>query len=273
MPKGAVPATVLAMVLVGYGGAHLALALIPVTHPPLPGLTTGQGAAPDKALAAPQPWPAVFGTPPDAPAPAPVVAVSTRYGLKGLIARESGGWAVLTEGNGEVLVRVGDVLADGTEVVGIDRHGVTLDQNGTLTLVGFSEAAATDDGGAGPPAEPAPDRAEIASIRTTRTQLDLTGLDQNGLRRILARAGALEQIELAGGGKALDLLWIRNGQLFDKLGLQAGDRILQINGIDVGDDQAILRAAGQLLGSDSYRIDLLRNGERLAIEVEVVKNG
>lgn len=280
MTKGAFLATFAATIAVGYAAGHLALSLVPRPATALPELAapSPQDEAAARADTA-QPWPDAFGAPPapeaepEAPPPAP--EQNTKYGLKGLIAGQDGGWAVLTDGGTDLLVQLGDTLEDGAKVAAIDRHGVTLDHGGTLTRVGFVETAAASpdrpdtDAGAD---DGSGDSASSASIAVTNVTLDFTGLDRRDMRRILARAGAIEQVELSDGTQALDVVWIRNGQLYDRLGLQAGDRILKINGIVAGDNEAIMRAASNLLNSASYRLDILRNGQRQAIEVELLDN-
>ncbi len=280
MAKGAFLATFAATIAVAYASGHLALALVPPPDPELPGLPDlGSPEASGSGADAAAPWPDAFGTPPPpkaAPAPPPPAPEkSTRYGLKGLIAGQQGGWAVLTDGAADLLVKTGDTLEDGSKVTVIDRHGVTLDLNGTLSRVGFVETASAPADTRPPDtgtAEEEADSADFASIPVSNVTLDLTGLDRRDMRRILARAGAIEQIDLADGTQALDLAWIRNGQLYDRLGLQAGDRILKINGIAAGDNEAILRASRKLLGASEYRLDILRNGQRQAIEVKLVDN-
>ena len=67
-------------------------------------------------------------------------------------------------------------------------------------------------------------------------------------------------------------MWTRNGQLYDRIGLRSGDRVLRINGIAAGDNDAIIAQAQALLRSDRYRLDIIRNGQRQAIEVELERD-
>lgn len=272
MPKASLFATILATAAVGYAGLHLARSTTPVQPPDLPPLPAPASGAVVQEVATQKVWPAVFGTVPvdAAPVAAPPPPPPTQqYFLKGLLVRKTGSWAVLADPSGEYIVKIDETLEDGSRVARIDRHGVTLERDGVLSLVIFGDAPPDRQ----EPAGAARTSDDLASIVTRKTQLDLTGLDPHELRRIIARAGAIEQIETADGEKALDLLWIRNGQLYDKLGLQAGDRILRINGIEAGDEQALLGAGERLLRGTSYRIDLLRNGDRHTVEVEVDRDG
>lgn len=268
MRTASFPATVIATGCLGFGLAQVGLALLPAAPLSLP-VWTGGGpgvTAPDPE---PAPWPALFGTAPPAPLPAaPEPEPSARYVLKGLVARDTDGWALVSGAGIERLVRPGDVLPDGARVAGIDRHGVTLDRDGAFTRVGFEGAGL---GLSSPPVDTAatpadPDR---PAPPVARSELRLEGLGAGGLRRMLARAGAIEQVETADGARALDLIWIRKGQLFDRLGLRSGDRILRVNGVAVGDDAAVLGAADRLLTAAGYRIELLRNGAPLVVEVAV----
>ncbi len=273
--RGVFLVTWLASGALAFAATQLALTLTLPQHPVLAGVRVPM--APDTGSATgggtdPLKWPALFGVPAAAPAPEPVAApvVSATYALKGLVAGRDGGFAILADATSELMVRQGDVLGDGSVVARIDRHGVVLDLNGQMITVNFRDSEAT-----GP--APVPGRPETvagpAPVPAAAVQLDLGKLNQSGIRRMLGRAGAVTQVVLPDGTQALDILWIRKGQLYENLGLTAGDRVLRINGIAAGDNQALLQSMGTLLSSDAYRLDIIRNGRLREITVTLVENG
>lgn len=273
MAEAGILATMLAAGAAAYAAAHLGFA---VTLPD-PEARAASLPAPDPGTeaeaggGAPRAWPAVFGTPPppDAPEAEAEPEISTDYVLKGLIAGGDGGWAILGEGDTEQLVRPGDTLDDGATVVtGIDREGVTLEAGDRSLRVVFGEA----DLSVAPAAaetEPAP---EGGPVQVQEVALDVADLDSRDFRRMLARGGAVASVALEDGSKVLDVSWVRNGQLYDRLGLQAGDRVLSINGVAAGDNDALMEAARALLQTDRYSLEIIRNGQRQDIEVTLKKD-
>ncbi|WP_333830397.1 hypothetical protein [Pararhodobacter sp.] len=182
-------------VVAGFGLGALALALLlPAPQPmPLPGILVqtrmDQPLAPDTALPS-RLWPAAFGTPPRPATPQPAFAPSPApaddtdeeeeylpytdydYLLRGMVAQEGGGWALIESEIGVEVVRVGSELSGGETVIEITPHGVILQGYGPEFLLSFSDDAdydiedgisrfsvsdALDDGGAyGPEDGPDP---------------------------------------------------------------------------------------------------------------------
>lgn len=112
-------------------------------------LTSGAPAALDVfAAAAPEPqppqsssrttltWPALFGearkvepqppTPPQPPQPQAPPVSSLGYVLRGTVELSGETWAIVSHPTGERILRVGDALAEGVNVTGIDAMGLVL---------------------------------------------------------------------------------------------------------------------------------------------------
>ncbi|MCP5074285.1 MAG: hypothetical protein GY947_13485 [Rhodobacteraceae bacterium] len=89
-------------------------------------------------------WPALFGvyqkTPPKPPEPKqPPIQISKNYRLKGFIANGDGGWAIVQDGSGEYMLRVGDQLVEGATVVEINKTGVVLETDNGIEVIEFEE--------------------------------------------------------------------------------------------------------------------------------------
>ena len=142
----------------GLGLAGLALtAQVPVVTP-LPPIEAVAAAPADIAVArgAPAEWPPLFGIPAAAPVLAPMPEPEPEaepeydpmddfdadaYILRGLAVGEDGtdGYALLETADGVIVVRRGDVLADGYDVLDITPEGIEIDLFGTIFVIGFSE--------------------------------------------------------------------------------------------------------------------------------------
>lgn len=109
---------------------------------PAPPVPAGQG---------PRAWPALFGervapepqppTPPQPPAPPAPPLASLGYALRGMVAQGDGGitWALVSHPSGERIVRIGDMLAEGFEVVDIDAGGLWVESARGREVLEFAE--------------------------------------------------------------------------------------------------------------------------------------
>ena len=65
------------------------------------------------------------------------------------------------------------------------------------------------------------------------------------------------------------ITYVQAGQLFDLVGLQPGDWVLSVNDQPANDPDTLSKAS-QLLGqSDSFRVEILRGGQRVIITVRI----
>lgn len=103
--------------------------------------------APDTATPASEgvdtrPWLPIFGVPrQDLRQQVARQATGVDYALKGVVASGNMRWAILTGAGRDLLVREGDVLQDGTEIVTIHAEGLDITLDGALVSLGFAEDA------------------------------------------------------------------------------------------------------------------------------------
>ena len=112
-------------------------------------------------------------------------------------------------------------------------------------------------------------RVKVKAARTPHVRLP------NAPVIILSRK-LLEQLRPKSSTNAVaerrDLTWVRPGQLYDRIGLRQGDRLISLNGVELGNNEAVLAAGDRLLAAQSYTIELTRDGRRIAISVNLVKH-
>ena len=207
-----------------------------------------------------QPWPALFGTapPPETTDEDPRAVPTATYILKGLVAGGTSGWAILSGGDGDRMVAVNDTLDDGSLVVAITPDGVEIETDEGRRIVGFSADQTDIVAGPVPPAVPL-----VAQSST----LSLKELREGDFRRMLALAGGVKVIDLGDGALAQQIIWVRNGRLYDRIGLREGDTILTINGIPAGDTDSIMAAVPDLLTKREFELVVSRAGARMTLEV------
>jgi general secretion pathway protein C len=261
--------TFAAAVAFGYGGGQLALVMASKGT---------QGAAPVQigaALAAveaatpealPTDWPPVFDAyvpdPPRAQAPP---KKQEKYRLVGLVAGGKDGWAIMTASDGDVLVRAGDRLIGGEQVIEIEANGVWIEREEKRVLIRFEETAnemmarVTSNG----------------SVESDNVDVPFDAFSGRDMRRVLGRAGSVRMVAANGGQgeKFPEILWVREGQIYDLIGLERGDMVLRVNGYSVSDPETLANAAQIFRSSDEFAVDILRKGQRRTITVSITGRG
>lgn len=222
-------------------------------------------------------WPAVFGTvvipePEPEPAPEPVATepepepepeIRYDYVLTGIVAEDGKAWALISLGGLSRIVKVGDVLEGGEIVNRIDDKGVWItwneipqlipvnraDTSGMFRDLSASEDAPPEDGG--------------------EYDVMLERLDRHGLEETFQSAGRLVMTELEGGLPGLDVVWIRQGELYDRIGLKTGDKILRVNGSMVENQDLLAHLPDAITQGGTIDLEILRDGTRQIIKVNL----
>jgi general secretion pathway protein C len=252
-----------------WGGWSLWGALFAERPAPPPPVTIDDALAEVARSAEPapvSPWPPVFDRyVPDPPAPAAAPQPRQSWRLVGLVAGGAEGWAILSGAAGEEIVRKGDMLGTGTQVLAIEEAGVRLLQDGEEVLVGFDKT----------PRSMLADLVSNASDAPLEAELPLSLLAGRDLRLVLGRAGSVRMVAPNGGQGELvpEILWVREGHLYDLIGLRKGDRVLRINGRAVFDPELLVNAKDMVASAEEVAIDILRAGQRRTIRVRISGRG
>ena len=253
----------------GYGGWAFWGAMFaarPAPPPPV-GIDDALAEAADRAAPEPEvPWPAIFDVyVPDPPEPAAAPRPKQTWRLVGLVAGGADGWAILSGTGGEQIVRKGDTLGVGTEVLAVGEEGVRLRRDGEETLVGFDKT----------PRSLLADLISNASDAPLEAELPFSLLAGRDMRLVLGRAGSVRMVAPNGGQGELvpKILWVRKGHLYDLIGLRQGDKVLRINGHNVFDPDLLANAEEMLSQAEELAIEILRAGQRRTIRVRVTGRG
>jgi hypothetical protein len=195
-----------------------------------------------------------------AAAPAPVTTLTGDTRLLGVFAeRDGGGYALFRlAGTGAVLVRAGAQIADGVTLVAVRPDGVRIDDHGQPRELALRPAATSP-----PPAKSATvaTGARSACVLPAGYRGAVYRLNAELLSGLSAQPATWQSVVAAGNGA----LVVRDGSgLAAALGLAAGDRITQANGIALTRiDDVISAIVRPLLASQSVRVTGTRDGKAL----------
>ena len=159
------------------------------------------------------------------------------------------------------LYRLDDLVTQGARLVKIERNEVVL-QRGSIkeTLSVYLEEPPIHEGQA----------AGIRSVARNKWVLDkreLTGALEN-ISRLLTQARLIPNFT-AGRPDGFKVVSITPRSFYEKIGLQNGDVLQRINGVDVKDPQSFLVVFQQLKEENNFSLDLLRNNSKETFQYEI----
>lgn len=210
-------------------------------------------------------WPPVFDPyVPDPPKTQAPVKKLEKYRLVGLVAGGDNGWAILTASDGDRLIRSGDRLIGGETVLEIAPDGVWIERAGERVLIAFEET----------PDEMMARLVNNGSVLTDEAEVPASAFAGRDMHRVLGRAGSVRMVSNGGEGEVFpEILWVREGQIYDLIGLRRGDLVLRVNGYSVSDPETLANAGQILAETDEFAVDILRGGQRRTISVRITGRG
>lgn len=208
---------------------------------------------------------------------------STRVVLVAASSDDAWSFAAIAEvGQRPVLRRAGDQVA-GYSVASVDAEGVWLAAGSTRCRAGLGAAAAV---AAPPPPKEEGDPAQGSAKRRGALPPEIAG----GIRQVGERAYEIErsafnailerQAEFMGSLRAVPekdgervvgvrLVGVRPGSMLAAIGMQNGDRLTKINGLEVGDPATMLEAYARLRGADHLVVSVQRGGAPMNLDLQI----
>lgn len=167
------------------------------------------------------------------------------------------------------LYHLHDSVSDFGEVSEIRRNGVMIRQGNVEELLELAHAegpsAAIDPAGTTlPPKKPSASGAPLRKV-VDRREVEQAMSD---LPKLLSQARAVPN--MANGtvnGYRLD--YIAPASFYEKIGVQTGDVLQRVNGVDIRDPSTMLSLLQQLKNEQIVKLDVVRNNQRSTITYEL----
>lgn len=161
----------------------------------------------------------------------------------------------------QLLYRLDDLVTQGAKLVKIERNQVVL-QRGSLkeTLSVYLEEPPAQEGRA----------TGVRSVARNKWVLDkreITGALEN-ISRLLTQARLIPNFT-AGRPDGFKIVSIVPRSFYEKIGLQNGDVLQRLNGVDVKDPQNFLVVFQQLKEENNFSLDLVRNNSKETFQYEI----
>jgi len=170
----------------------------------------------------------------------------------------------------QTLYRVHDQVLDLGEVSEIRRNGILVRQGNLEELLELaqSETQAVPGGSTGTTAAAAA-QTQTAGV-PLRKIIDRREVDQamSDLPKLLSQARAAPHM-VNGTINGFRLDYIAPTSFYEKIGVQAGDVLQRVNGVDIRDPGTMLNLLQQLKNEQIVKLDVLRNNQRSTITYEL----
>lgn len=200
------------------------------------------------------------------------LGLATRLRLIGTVLGDQRGvFAIVEElsSKQQSLYHLHDSVLDLGEVTEIRRNGIVIRQGNVEELLelGILEGQAAQTGSPG--SAPSP-QAAAAATGPLRKVVDRREVEQamNDLPKLLSQARAVPNtVNGAINGFRLD--YIAPASFYERIGVQTGDVLQRVNGVDIRDPSTMLNLLQQLKNEQTVKLDLVRNNQRSTITYEL----
>ncbi len=196
--------------------------------------------------------------------------VASKIKLLGVVVGDRQGVSAIVEelaSKRQLFFRLHDQIPDIGEISEIRRGGILIRQGDQQELLALST---------GLPDKPS--RGEVASAAPAtspaggpiRKALDRREVEQamNDLPKLLSQARAVPVLT-NGAMTGFRLDYIAPGSFYEKIGLQYGDTLKQVNGVEIKDPGTMLSLFQQLRNEQSVKLDVVRNNQRTTMTFDI----
>lgn len=165
----------------------------------------------------------------------------------------------------QVLYRLHDQIPELGEVSEIRRDGMVVRQGDLEELLelGLSDKPAVAAVGSSPATPQAPG----APVRKVIDRREVE-LAMNDLPKLLTQARAVPNM-VNGTVNGFRIDYIAPASFYEKIGVQAGDVLQRVNGVDIRDPSTMLSLLQQLKNERVVKLDMVRNNQRSTVTYEL----
>ena len=262
-------AILLSGLLAWQGGTLLAQWLQPVQTPPVLLPHAAETASAHETTAPPRL--SLFGmekrtspSHPVSPPPPPVIARPSRLNatLLGTLVSPQGAVALIRYRGQTHILREGEALIPGVTVRTITADSVILDNRGRLEKLSLETSTAGLS--AGGTASASGEKGHLTPAQQTRL-----GRIRQTIRRSPLQLLNYVRVEMVDGGRHLKLHPAREADLFQALGLRAGDVLTHVNGQPVSQWMKRPMEAARLLQQDRITLTIRRQGREETLTLDL----
>jgi hypothetical protein len=113
----------------------------------------------------------------------------------------------------------------------------------------------------------------IRRVGPTSFEIDQSEFDKAlaNIARLMTEARAVPEIDASGKYVGFKILYLKEGSLLEKIGLEKMDILTRINGYELNSPEAALQLFSKLKTASQFTIDLKRNDRSVTLDYSVVR--
>lgn len=115
--------------------------------------------------------------------------------------------------------------------------------------------------------------AGVRKVGPTSYEIDQAEFDRAmaNVARLMTEARAVLETDSAGNQVGFKMAYIKEGSLFDKIGIERLDVLTRINGYELNSPEKALQLFSRLRSANQFTIDLKRDGRSVTLDYSVVR--
>lgn len=177
----------------------------------------------------------------------------------------------------QTIYRQGDIIGENAKILEIDRNKTVVERGGKKEIIHLTVAPDKKQRNARPLARRVSPTSSLPSVGKSIRQLsnDQWLLDRReidnamkNLPELLTKARIIPNFK-DGKPDGFRIFAIAKGSLYSKIGLQNGDILNRINGVEVKDPQNFMKVLEQLKDENNIHIDLVRNNKKQTFNYDI----
>jgi len=122
-------------------------------------------------------------------------------------------------------------------------------------------------------AAPIEEGAGVRKVGANSYEIDQREYDKalSNVAKLLTEARAVPELDGSGSLVGFKIAYLKEGSLFDKIGIKREDVLSRINGYELNSNEKALQLFGKLRSADRFTIDIKRGGQSVTLDYSVVK--
>ena len=113
----------------------------------------------------------------------------------------------------------------------------------------------------------------IRKVGPTSYEIDQKEFDTalSNVARLMTEARAVPELDAGGANTGFKLVYLKEGSLFEKIGIEKMDVLTRINGFELNTPEKALQLFSKLRSASKFTIDLKRGGRSITLDYSVVR--